>query len=68
MDGNKHKSTAQQGKNKCKEGMYGNTFCYLLFAICYLQGRLPPKGLVEASARLRRESLSCTKKRGLNET
>ena len=26
MDGNKHKSTAQQGKNKCKDGMYGNTF------------------------------------------
>ena len=26
MDGNKHKSTAQQGKNKSKEGMYGNTF------------------------------------------
>jgi len=26
MDGNKHKSTAQQGKNKCKDGMYGKTF------------------------------------------
>jgi len=26
MEGNKHKSTAQQGKNKCKDGMYGNSF------------------------------------------
>ena len=26
MGGNKHKSTAQQGKNKCKDGLYGNTF------------------------------------------
>jgi hypothetical protein len=26
MEGNKHKSTAQQGKNKCKDGLYGNTF------------------------------------------
>ena len=26
MEGNKHKSTAQQGKNTCKDGLYGNTF------------------------------------------
>ena len=26
MEGNKHNSTAQQGKNKSKDGMYGNSF------------------------------------------